>query len=126
MKEEISLLNYSTLKRHLIFHYYNDPEKAKVLVKTCHFPELLVKESELARLIPLSEVLWLVEEEYYKDRDKKESIKPHKVTFSYYDDHTWAVKGKPSRSQYDTPHIEELQYLVSVTGDDYTVQPISK
>ena len=110
---------------HFVWHYH-DPEKAKVLVKTCHLPEMLIKESELANLISLSKVLSLVENEYYKDKGKKESIKPHKVTFNYYDDHTWEVKGKPSRSKYDTPHVEDLHYLVSAAGDDYIVQPIDK
>ncbi len=60
-----------------------------------------------------------------EDKDSSKKIKPHKVTFSYYDDHTWEVKGKPSRSQYDTPHVEDLHYFVSTAGDDYTVLPIN-
>lgn len=110
---------------HFVWHYH-DPEKAEVLVETCHLPEILIKESELANLIPLSKVLSMVENEYFKDKNKKERIKPNKVTFSYYDDHTWDVKGKSSRSQYDTPHVEDLHYLVSAAGDDYIVQPIDK
>ena len=116
---------YQEVYDHFIWHYH-DPEKAKVLVKTCHFPESLIKESELASLIPLSKVLILVENEYYKGKNQKESIKPHKVTFNYYDDHTWEVKGKPSKNQWDRPNIEDLHYKVSVTGEDYTVQYISK
>ena len=116
---------YQEVYDHFIWHYH-DPEKAKVLVKTCHFPESLIKESELASLIPLSKVLTLVENEYYKGKDQKASIKPHKVTFNYYDDHTWEVKGKPSKNQWDRPFIEDLHYIVSVTGEDYTVQYISK
>ena len=124
-EQEKEEAEYREIYDHFIWHYH-DPEKAKVLVRTCNLPELLIKESELASLIPLSKVLTLVENEYYKDKDKKERIKPHKVTFNHYDNHTWEVKGKPSRNQWDTPHIDDLHFIVSASGEDYMVKPIGK
>lgn len=121
--QEVEEAVFQELYDHFIW-YYHDPEKAKVLVKTCHLPEMLIKESELANIIPLSKVLPLVEEEYYKNKDKKESIKPHKVKFSYCDMHTWEVKGKPSRNQFDTPCVDDLHYIVIKSDDDYHLIPL--
>lgn len=97
--------------------HYHDPERARILVRCCNYPEIMIREAELSSRITQSSVLALTEKEFNKNKDKLEKIQPHKVVISYYDDCTWEVKGKPSKNQWDTPYVDDLHYLVSVNED---------
>ena len=105
---------------HFMWHYH-DPERAKILVKCCNYPEIMIKEAVLSSQITQSRALTLVEKEYNRDKEKQEKILPHKVLISYYDDCSWEVKGKPSRSKWDMPNVEDLHYLVSMRGEVPTI-----
>lgn len=94
--------------------HHHDPNKARILVKCCRFPEIMIKEAVLSSRISQPRVLMIVDEEYRKETGLKEKIMPHKVIFSYYDEYTWEVKGVPTKSQWDRVKVDDLHYLVSV------------
>lgn len=106
--------------------HYHDPDKARILVKCCYFPEVMIKEAELSSRISQPCVLKIVEEEYQKETGLKEKIMPNKVIFSYYDECTWEVKGVPTKSQWDRVKVDDLHYLVSASADgEFSIKKFS-
>ena len=122
-------LTDETERKNLYAHFLwteGNPEIAEILVNICHFPEVMIREAELASLIPQRVALSLVEEDYFKNKEQKKTIHSPKVSFCYFNDNTWEIKGNPSKNQWDQPCIDDLHYLVSKEKDEYIVSPYNK